>query len=134
MLLQGVEHPNPGIRADCAHAMDLFADERCTAPLLRLLDDPVPRVRRVALHSLACDDCKLEPLETEKDVIRLIIDRATADPSIQVRRHATAALGRCADERAFEALEMLMSQESDKAILRNARQALRRRQAFTGKA
>jgi hypothetical protein len=127
-LLEGLRHASPKVRYECAHALDHLADERCVEPLRRLLDDPVPRVRRVALHVLSCDACKLNPLPMKEDLLARVIERALTDPSINVRRHATSALGSfCADARAGLALETLLAQESDQAILREARRALRRR-------
>lgn len=61
-LLVGLEHARPAVRARCAEALDHFGDERCFEPLRRLVLDAVPRVRRVALHALNCDTCKLAPL------------------------------------------------------------------------
>lgn len=101
-------------------------------PLRQLVDDPVPRVRRMALHVLSCDVCKLAPLPADDDLVALVIDRALADPSIQVRRHATVALGsgHC-DTRVEHVLETLATQETDPAIRREARHAVRRHRART---
>jgi HEAT repeat protein len=130
-LLEGLKSAIPWIRYDCAHALDHFADDRCVVPLREVLADPVPRVRRMALHVLSCDACKLSPLPAGDDLVALVIDRALADPSIAVRRHATVALGGCRrDERAGQVLETLAAQETDAAIRREARWALRRRQAL----
>lgn len=41
-LIEGLGHPNPGVRYECAGAMDHIADDRCVEPLRRLLDDPCP--------------------------------------------------------------------------------------------
>lgn len=129
-LLDGLSHADSRVRYNCAHALDHFADDRCLVPLRRLLDDPVPRVRRMALHVLSCDRCKLAPLQPDDDLSAALIERALADPSINVRRHAVVALGSdCGrhDEQAVAALETLIAQECDPAIRRNARWALRRR-------
>ena len=127
-LIEGLRHANPRVRFECAHAMDHLADDRCVEPLRRLLDDPVPRVRRVALHSLSCDACKLVPLRRDDDLVAVLIERALADPSINVRREATYGLGGCcSDERALAALQTLLTRETDRAIRRNAAWALRRR-------
>lgn len=129
-LLIGLESDSPRVRYDAAHALDHFADDRCTGPLRRLLDDPVPRVRRMALHVLSCDACKLTPLSVPDDLADVVVDRALADPSINVRRHATVALGSfCQDVHVRQVLQTLAAQENDPAILREARQALRRLQA-----
>jgi HEAT repeat protein len=134
-LLTGLESDSPRVRYDTAHALDHFADDRCTGPLRRLLDDPVPRVRRMALHVLSCDACKLTSLSVPDDLADLVIDRALADQSINVRRHATVALGSfCQDARVRQILQTLTAQEKDPAILREARQALRRLQAYTAAA
>jgi HEAT repeat protein len=129
-LLNGLSHPEPRMRYDCAHALDHFADDRCLEPLHRLLDDPVPRVRRMALHVLSCDRCKLTPLAPDEDLSAVLIERALADPSINVRRQAVVALGSvCGEQDAsvVATLETLLIQERDLAIHRNARWALRRR-------
>jgi HEAT repeat protein len=132
-LLEGLRHASPGVRYDCAHALDHLADERCALPLRHLLDDPVPRVRRMALHVLSCDACKLIPLQAAEDLLDRVIDHALTDPSINVRRHATAALGNfCADRRAARALETLLAQETDPALLRQARRSLRHQTGASG--
>jgi hypothetical protein len=131
-LLEGLKSAHPRVRYDCAHALDHFADDRCVGPLRQLVDDPVPRVRRMALHVLSCDVCKLAPLSADDALVALVIDRALADPSVQVRRHATVALGGVRrDTRVDEVLETLAAQETDPAIRREARQAVRRHRART---
>lgn len=118
-LIVGLESAQPRRRFECADMMDHFADERCVEPLRCLLDDPVPRVRRAALHSLSCDACKLAPLGTTIDFVALLIERAFADPSVQVRRHAVSELAvRRADPRAAAALIRLYEEESDPSIRR----------------
>jgi HEAT repeat protein len=129
-FLAGLDHPNARLRYDCAHALDHFADDRCVPGLWRLLSDPAPRVRRMALHVLSCEACKLAPLPAEDDLTPLIIERAMADPSINVRRHAALALGVYGrDSRAGDTLASLIARESDPALLRHARWALRQREA-----
>jgi hypothetical protein len=126
-LLEGLTHQSPRVRFDCVHALDHFADERCMEPLWHALNDPVPRVRRIALHVLSCDVCKLHPLPVHDDLIALVMARAITDPSINVRRHATVALGSFPrDARAIQTLERLVTHETDSAIQREARNALRR--------
>jgi hypothetical protein len=126
-LLKGVDNAHPRVRFDAAQAMDHFADERCAAPLRRLLSDPVPRVRWAALHSLSCEACKLAPIATNDDLVELVIELALNDPSIRVRRVAAYTLGGdCYDRRAVAAIEQLLARETDAAILRSARWALGR--------
>ena len=124
-LLDGVDHPQPRVRFLTAQALDHFADQRCAAPLQRLLHDPVPRVRWAALHSLQCATCKLEPLVTDTDIVATVIHLALHDPSIKVRRTATYELGnQPADPRAVAALRQLAANETDNTIVRTVRRAL----------
>lgn len=126
-LLEGITHQSPRVRYDCVHALDHFADERCMEPLWHALNDPVPRVRRMALHVLSCDVCKLNPLPVHDDLVALVIARALTDVSINVRRHATVALGSFPrDAQAIQVLERLVTHETDRAIRREARNALKR--------
>jgi HEAT repeat protein len=128
-LILGLDHTQPTIRCRCAEALDHFGDEHCFEPLQRLVSDPVPRVRRVALHSLSCDACKLMLLPRDCDVLALIIDHALNDPSISVRRAAVSKLDQhCHDPRAVEVLSLLAAQERDRAILRSVHRALRHTQ------
>ncbi|MEX2246870.1 MAG: HEAT repeat domain-containing protein [Dehalococcoidia bacterium] len=135
-LLVGARHHNAKVRYECAHAMDMFGDQRCAGVLAELLHDPVPRVRRIAVHSISCDDCKLVPLrplpppptrgKRRQDILEAIVELATNDPSIQVRRHAAGALAAFSDVRAARALETLVARETDVVLRRNALGALRR--------
>lgn len=127
LLLESAASPNARLRFLAAQAMDHFADERCSAPLQRLLSDPVPRVRWAAIHSLQCDTCKLTPLAADGDITAILIERALHDPSIRVRRVATAELGRhCTDPRVVTTLEAIQHNDSDETLLRVAAAALKR--------
>jgi HEAT repeat protein len=124
-LLLGLEHARPKVRADCAGALDHFADERSAEPLMRLLSDPIPKVRRHALHSLSCDACKIAPLEVTGDLVARLIEMTLYDPSIRVRRAALGNLGAsCADPRALRTLEQIVSSESDVEMVRGAKRIL----------
>jgi HEAT repeat protein len=124
-LLRGVDHPSAHTRFLTAQAMDHFADARCVEPLRRLLHDPIPRVRWAALHSLACEACKLEPMPAAEDLVSDLVAMALHDPSIKVRRVAAYELGKaCPDARAITALETLLAKGTDRAIRRNALAAL----------
>ncbi len=125
-LVRGLEHPEPRVRFNCAGALDHMADERAAGPLRRRLNDPVPRVRRAALHSLSCDACKLNPLPQPGDLVPRLIDLALSDPSVRVRRSAVPVLeGYCGDARVVRALQGL-ALDADGAVSRNARHTLRR--------
>jgi HEAT repeat protein len=126
VLLEGLRHPRARVRFNCAIALDHLADSRCAEPLREALADPVPRVRRAAIHSLSCDACKAAPLDSDADVVALVVGHALDDPSIRVRREAATALGALRDRRAVAALAELVARASDEALVRNARWSLRR--------
>jgi hypothetical protein len=124
-LLRAADHPNARLRFLAAQAMDHFADQRCAAPLRRMLGDPVPRVRWAAIHSLRCDGCKLTPLVYEGDTNQALIALAQHDPSVKVRRVATYELGQiCADPRTAGALAAIAAEDSDPVCRRIALAAL----------
>ena len=125
-LLRGAADPSAHTRYLAAQAMDHFADARCAAPLRRLLHDPVPRVRWAALHSLACDDCKIQPLNKPDNLVLMVASMALHDPSIRVRRVAAWELGQfLPDKTALATLESLLAQETDFTIRRNAQAGLK---------
>jgi hypothetical protein len=64
-LIVGSDHANPKVRWWCLQLMDHVGDEPCFEHILRALDDPVPRVRVMALHALECERCKQSPAMVE---------------------------------------------------------------------
>ena len=121
-LIAGLQHTSPNVRYRCAGALDHFGDERCIAPLRALVADPVPRVRRMALHALSCEACKLAPLPGDTDLVELLAEYALHDPSINVRRHATYGLvSRRDDPRAAAALNELRGSVVDPTLGRYLR-------------
>jgi HEAT repeats/PBS lyase HEAT-like repeat len=123
-LLEGLKHSKPRVRYNCATALDHLADERCTEPLRQLLNDPVARVRRAALHSLSCDACKISSLPNREDLLLKLIDLALNDSSIRVRRTAAYSLAESYDPRAIPILQNLL-ESPDKIIQRTAYQAIK---------
>ena len=110
-LLAGLESPHSRVRYLCADALDHLADERCVAPLERLLSDPVPRVRRAALHALSCDACKLAPLPKAADLFETLMRLSKSDPNARVRSAALEALVNSCDPRAAPVLLELLARE-----------------------
>lgn len=129
-LLEGLQHAHPRVRYNCAGALDHLADERCTEPLKKLLDDPVARVRRAALHSLSCDACKVAPLPDRDELTEKLIEMALSDSSIRVRRVAADSLAESCDPRALPVLQKLL-EENDSLLQRTARIALKQQQVMT---
>src|SRR5262249_62255013 len=113
-----------GGRASCRLLEDMAFTPASLAALQRALDDPEPRVRRSALHTLSCQHCKpsgcalevqplfermaRDPSRRVRDAVlnplgwqrhgfwaeRLVEDMAVNDPSEQLRGHARGILAR----------------------------------------
>ena len=88
--LRGLRHTNPVIRRYAADLMDHLGNDVCVPPLLELLNDPVPKVRRQAVHSLSCQRCKATPLSA--DMTDILIDKMLNDPNQRVRGEAAFGL------------------------------------------
>lgn len=92
-LVEGLRNPMPPVRWWCVQLLDHVADERAIQAVAVLLDDPVDRVRRNAVHALGCVACKptADPALPD-ELLSRISDLATNDPSAKVRREALHAL------------------------------------------
>ena len=133
-LVAGLESPAWRVRRSCCRLLDDvdFTPESLRA-LQAALDDPDPRVRRSALHTLSCQHCKpsgcaleigplfermaRDPSRRVRDAVlyplgwqrhgpwaeRLVAYMAANDPSQQLREHAHRILARKAFERAADA-------------------------------
>jgi HEAT repeat protein len=122
-LIAGTNHPNWRVRRGCADLMDHLADDRCTESLLRLLRDPVEAVRRLAIHALGCQGCKVCPLKG--DTVAPLVECAMADSSIRVRRVAVHLLGcQPPDSRIHNALETILENDTDTKIRSRAQWAV----------
>ena len=107
LIVKGLDHPNAKVRYECAHLLDSFGDDRCILALTDLLEDPVPRVRAIALHSLVCDACKITPLAGRPDLLALTIDWATNSPHRRVKQEATWLLAESNQPEGLAALRKL---------------------------
>lgn len=122
LLRAGMASPSWRTRAACAGLMDHLADRTCAGPLLALLRDPQEKVRRAALHSVSCEECKDAPLCI--DWVPEVSWLAKSDPIVRVRRIATLILGqRREDDRARTTLTRLLA-DRDKTVAARARWAL----------
>nr|WP_309684805.1 HEAT repeat domain-containing protein [Armatimonas sp.] len=127
--LRGMADPDPKVRAQATGLLDHLATEACVAPLTKALTDPSAHVRRLAVHSLGCQDCKAAPLEAV-DIVGLLIERALHDTSIRVRRVTVHQLGlQPLDKRAIMALESILERESDEKLRSRAEFALKNQQS-----
>jgi HEAT repeat protein len=121
----GLTHPRPRVRAACADFYDHLGREEDVPVLCGLLDDPVPSVRRQAVHSLACQRCKPAPLQA--DLTETLIGLALHDPTPRVRREAVYGLSaRPSDPRIIAALERIVATDPNAKVVREAQAALER--------
>jgi HEAT repeat protein len=105
----GLSHPNARVRRGCAGFMDDYGTDACFEPLRRVaLYDPVPSVRRMAVHSATCQECKQCPLTG--DLVGLLVQVALSDTNRRVRLHALWGLHRPQDPRAVAALKSILEE------------------------
>jgi HEAT repeat protein len=103
----GLSHPNSRVRRGCAGFMDHHGTDACFAPLREVaLHDPDPSVRRMAVHSATCQECKACPLTG--DLIGLLVEVALADTNRRVRLHALWGLHQPRDVRTRAALKRIL--------------------------
>jgi HEAT repeat protein len=120
-IRDGLKHEAWEVRRWSAALLDHHADDEALLDLLPLLEDPMPKVRLWAVHSISCDGCKVgsNPL----DIVPLLERRIEVDRSIRVRRMAAAMLSaECTlDARAAKIFERLLAEETDRKMLHHAR-------------
>lgn len=91
VLVLGLQSPEWRVRRSCCRLLDdLDFTPESLAALQRVLDDPDPRVRRSALHTLSCQHCKPSGCALE---IRPLFERMARDPNRRVRDAVLNPLG-----------------------------------------
>ena len=125
-LVVGLRHPNPRVRFDCLGLLDHLADDSCLVPMIEATTDPIPRVRRMAVHALGCRRCKPEMLcDDLMDVFEPI---ALGDPAWRVRGEAVISIfQQPPTRRRHEALEHIAGHDPDARVRRWASQLLARK-------
>jgi len=119
-LLDGLRDGPPSVRRWCAKVLDHAPqDERVERALLAATHDRNRKVRKAALHSLACTACKPDGCLTTDGVGHLVAAMVN-DRSLAVRRAGAGVLmfgqlGR--DDRVTSAFEQLLA--DDDPILRD---------------
>jgi len=59
-LCVGLRHSSPRVRWWCLQLIDHVGNASLLQQAAPLLNDPVPRVRKMALHALTCERCKAD--------------------------------------------------------------------------
>jgi vesicle coat complex subunit len=92
-VVDGLADPNPRVRWWCLQVLDHVPEGRAVRHVASALNDPVPRVRRNAVHALGCVACKPDWDGTlAAGVISLLTEMSTSDDNDKVRREATSTL------------------------------------------
>lgn len=96
LAVTGTHHRDWRVRRSCCRLLDDLAfTPESLAALQRCLDDDEPRVRRAALHTLACQHCKPEGCVVD---VRSVFERMVDDPSRKVRSMVVGPLTWSTDE------------------------------------
>jgi HEAT repeat protein len=96
-IMQGLSDARADVRLYCCRLLDHLVAIDGFDALLAMLDDPDPRVRSAALHSLTCDRCKEGVcLPTDGPLLERAIVMMASDPNRHVRAMAIEAVGRSA--------------------------------------
>lgn len=107
----------PASAGDCLNTLDHYANDS-SADVFRLaLRDPVPRVRAIALHGLACERCRTGEL-CVSDVVPSLISVLEQDRSAKVRHGAVGILLRLSarDASASEAILRAAHEDADPLV------------------
>jgi HEAT repeat protein len=92
-LVGGTHNESSVVRWWSVQLLDHCPDERAYSAVVPLLDDPVDRVRRNAVHALGCRRCKPPTAPgLDSTVIEKLRSVAVSDPNPKVRHEAAAAL------------------------------------------
>jgi len=121
----GLSHPNARVRRGCAGFLDHHATDACFAQIRWMaLHDPAAKVRRVAVHSATCQQCK--PSKLSGDLVGLLVQVALEEPNKHVREKAIGGLrSQPPDARAVAALEQILRAETDAHLRSQAHHALK---------
>jgi HEAT repeat protein len=92
-LVEGLDNPHPQVRYWCVALLDHLPDRDIVDVVAPMLDDPVPRVRRITAHALGCTGCRPScPLVVPQPVVDRLSVMAETDPNAKVRREARLTL------------------------------------------
>lgn len=90
LAIAGASHQNWRVRRGCCRLLDdLAITPESLAVLERGLQDPEPRVRRAAMHTLSCQECKPEGCVVDS---RSIFERMAGDRNRNVRKMVLTSL------------------------------------------
>lgn len=120
-----LEHPDAKVRWWALGYLDHHDNDASMATFAQALRDPDPHVRTAALHSIACEACKVDEL-CAVDVVPALIEVLRHDPEVDLRLRALQQLlylaGR--DDRVRPAIKLASKRDKDPVLRRTANEAL----------
>jgi hypothetical protein len=127
-LIAGLTSPEWRVRRSCCRLLDdVDFTPDSLAALQRALDDPEPRVRRSALHTLSCRHCKPSGCALE---VQPLFERMARDPSRRVRGAVLNPLGWQRHGPWAEQLVVYMAANDPSEQLRDHARGILARRAF----
>ena len=93
MQAAALRHRSPKLRRHALGVLDHAANDASTATFRAALSDPVPAVRIVALHGLACERCRLGEICVD-DVVTDVLRVLRSDTNAKVRHAAIDVVAR----------------------------------------
>jgi hypothetical protein len=123
LVSQGaIEHPNPAVRWRCLDLLDHHGDDTIGPTVVRALDDPIPRVRRHAVHALTCARCRVGRLAV--DVLAELVRVTLNDSNEKVRLQAVDSVARLASDPRARAAVAQVAESDQSPIVRAAARRL----------
>jgi HEAT repeat protein len=125
-LRAGLAHRHASVRVGCCFVLDHHLDDAAIPELLANVDHKNRKVRAWALHALACDRCKEGDCRLGAgDIVPLVCERLTNDPSTRVRKMAAILAGQYLDEPDIRAaLEAAAANDPHSLVRGHARRLL----------
>jgi hypothetical protein len=119
-----LNHPDPPARRLSLDYLDHLAGPEAAETLVAALDDPVPRVRRHAIHARSCHACKPDSwcVDAANPLRRIVAN----DPSAKIRFEALRALLGQLDPLSRVGAIQAVIDADDRPLLNEAIQARRR--------
>ncbi len=117
MQQAAIDHEDPWVRRPCLGFLDHYAPDSSTAVFVKALDDSVAPVRDIALHGLACEQCRTEDL-CVTDVTPKVVRVLESDPNPEVRFKAIPILRRLSsrDPSALAAIARAVEIDADERV------------------
>jgi HEAT repeat protein len=128
LALAGLTHESWRVRRRCARLLDdlAFTDESLAA-LEACLDDPHPKVRGAAMHTLSCAHCKPDGCALDR---RAIFERMRTDPSAKVRSRIVNPLSwQLLEPWSIDLLERIVAEDPSPQLRASAARALANHEA-----